>query len=113
MSDSCRSSGLITADKLVVTGQCKLVSFHGYNNHATTTCIVKIYDNTAASGKQVAEIVMPPHLGIVTDDTTGGDQDATQLTTINIEADFHGVLCRNGLYVDITNGTPRLTIEFA
>ena len=109
----CRSSGLITADTLVFSGQCKLVSFHGYNNHATTSCTVKIYDNVAASGKQVAEIILPPHIAVITDDTSGGDQDATQQTTVQIEADYHGVLCRNGLYVDITNGTPRLTIEFA
>ena len=111
----CRSSGLINADTLVVTGQCKLISVHGYNNHATQTCTVKIYDNTAAgtAANQVAELILPPHLSIITDDSSGGDQDATQNTTIQIEADYHGVICLTGLYVDVTGGTPRLTVEFA
>ena len=110
---SCRSSGLITADTLVFTGQCKLISVHGYNNHGVTACTIKIYDNTAASGKQIAEVILPPHQAVIQDDTSGGDQDATQNTTAFVEADYHGVLCRNGLYVDVTGGTPRLTIEFA
>mgnify|MGYP003155699233 FL=1 len=113
MTQGCRSSGLITADTLVHSGRCKLVSFHGYNNHATASCTVKIYDNTAASGTQVAEIILPPHISSVMDDTSGGDQDATQNTTVQIEADYHGVICTNGIYVDVNGGTPRLTVEFA
>ena len=115
MTQGCRSSRLITADTLVHSGRCKLISFHGYNNHATASCVVKIYDNTSAgtAANQVAEIILPPHISSVMDDTSGGDQDATQNTTIQIEADYHGVICLTGLYVDVTGGTPRLTVEFA
>jgi hypothetical protein len=109
----CRSSGLITADTLVNTGQCKLISFHGYNSHMTTACTVKIYDNTAGSGTQIAEIYLPSQMTIVTDDTSGGDQDARAATAVNFECDFHAILCRNGIYVDVTGGTPRIFVEFA
>ena len=111
MSSSCRSSGLITADTLVFTGQCKLVSIHAYNLHAATHTTVKVYDNTAASGKQIAELYLPPILMLGTD---GSGQDTGNPVGLQtIEFDMHGVLCRNGLYVDVTGGTPRLTIEFA
>jgi hypothetical protein len=109
----CRSSGLITADTLVNTGQCKLISFHGYNNHATDACTIKIYDNTAASNPQIAEIYLPGKMTTVMDDTSGGDQDAMDATAVNFECDFHAILCRNGIYVDVTGGTPRIFVEFA
>ena len=102
MTQGCRSSRLITADTLVHSGRCKLISFHGYNNHATASCVVKIYDNTAASGKVVSKYVVP---GI--NDAGGNGLSPT------LEFDMHGVICENGLYVDITNGTPNLTVEFA
>mgnify|MGYP003140707900 FL=1 len=31
----------------------------------------------------------------------------------SVELDMHGVLCRKGLYVDVTGGTPNITVEFA
>ena len=113
MVAGCRTSGVLTASALVNSGKCKLVSIHAYNSHAGQPSTITVYDNTAASGKQVAEIILPPHLSSIMDDTSGGDQDATQNTTVQLEADYHGVLCRNGLYVDVTNGTPRLTVEFS
>ncbi len=39
--------------------------------------------------------------------TAGGDN-----LQPSIEYDMHGVICRKGLYVDVLNGTPNLTIEF-
>ena len=112
MSSSCRSSGLITADTLVFTGQCKLVSIHGYNIHASTHTTVIVYDNTAASGKIVAKLYLPP---LTMSGTTGAGADPTvnPVGMNNIEFDMHGVLCRNGIYVDITDGTPNITVEFA
>ena len=49
----------------------------------------------------------------VMDDTSGGDQDAMDATAVNFECDFHAILCRNGIYVDVTGGTPRIFVEFA
>mgnify|MGYP003148632663 CR=1 FL=1 len=99
----CRSSGLITADTKVFSGRCKLVSIHACNLHANTATIIIIYDNTAASGKVVAKLIIP---GVATaaGNAIGGN---------TIEYDMHAVICDNGLYVDVTSGTPELTIEYA
>ncbi len=88
----CRSSGLITADTLVNTGQCKLISFHGYNNHATDACTIKISDNTAASNPQIAEIYLPGKMPTDMDETLGCDQVAMDATVANFECDFHAIL---------------------
>jgi hypothetical protein len=107
----CRSSGLITADTLVHTGRCKLVSIHGYNEHAGNACVIIIYDNTAASGKVVAKLRLPGLNGTGTDGD--GNPTSAAIEANPIEFDMHGVICHNGLYVDVTNGTPNLTIEYA
>jgi hypothetical protein len=101
MSNVARSSGLITADALVHTGRCKLVSIHACNLHATDQTIITVYDNTAASGKVVAKMIVNSTA------TASGDN-----LQPSIEYDMHGVICRKGLYVDVLNGTPNLTIEF-
>ena len=87
-------------------------------DHTIKKCEIRKYSMDDPRGQiesldEVAEIVLPPHLAVITDDTSGGDQDATQNTTVQIEADYHGVICLNGIYVDVTGGTPRLTVEFA
>jgi hydroxymethylglutaryl-CoA reductase len=102
----CGSSGLITADTLVHTGRCKLVSIHGYNAHVADNSIIIVYDNTAASGKIVAKIILPAVTYGV-----GGPAEMSQ--AISTEFDMHGVICYNGLYVDVTAGTPNLTVEYA
>ena len=102
MTQGCRSSGLITADALVHTGRCKLISIHVSNLHPSDASIIAVYDNTAASGKVVSKFVVP---GI--NDAGGNGLSPT------LEFDMHGVICDNGLYVDVTNGTPNLTVEFA
>ena len=102
---ACRSSGLLTADALIVTGQRKLVSVHATNLHANTASTIVVYDNTAASGKIVAKLYIPP---------VGYDAGGAPAGGISSwEYDMHGVLCRNGLYVDVTGGTPNLTIEYS
>ena len=106
MSNVARSSGLITADALVHTGRYKLVSIHGFNQHASDICIVAVYDNTAASGKVVAKFLLNP---LQRDPGTGQAEHSAG----SIELDMHGVICLNGLYVDITGGTPSITVEFA
>ena len=112
-----RSSGVLTADALVVTGQCKLISIHGINVHATDATTATIYDNTAASGKKVAVFALPAQTGATSIETTGGSGVQNIIgaapTLVSFEWDMHGVLCKNGLYLDVTGGTPNITIEFA
>jgi len=91
MVAGCRSSGVLTASTLVVTGQAKLVSIHFCSVGAPT--VIKVFDNTSASGKEVARITIPP-------DTVG-------------EFDMHGVLCRNGIFVEEASGAMEVSIEYS
>jgi len=92
----CRSSGAITADKLIYTGRGKLISIHALG-FAPNTAYVKIYDNTSASGEVIGILAV------------GGTSEST-------EADMHGVIFKNGLYADVTHvgGTTGsiFTVEF-
>jgi hypothetical protein len=92
MVAGCRSSGVLTGNALVVTGQVKLISIHAteVNNAAA---VIKVYDNTAASGKEIARMTLA----------------ANQ----TIEFDMHGVLCTNGLYFEEVSGAVAVSIEFA
>jgi hypothetical protein len=89
----CRSSTLIVGDLLVYTGQCKLISIHAMNSHASDATTIVVYDNVAGSGDIVAKMVLGAGL--------------------SLEYDMHGVICKTGLYVDVTAGTPELTLEFS
>ena len=80
----CRSSGAITADKLVYTGRGKLISIHGLG-FAPNNAYVKVYDNTSASGDVIGVLAVGP---------PGPEA---------IEADCHGVIFKNGLYADVTH----------
>jgi hypothetical protein len=91
MVAGCRSSGVLTASTLVVTGQAKLVSIHFCAVGAPT--VIKVFDNTSASGKEVARITIPP-------DTAG-------------EFDMHGVLCMNGIFVEEASGAMEVSIEYS
>ena len=91
MVAGCRSSGVLTASTLIVSGQAKLISIHACSVGAPT--VIKVYDNTAASGREVARLTMQP------------DQI--------IEFDMHGVLCRNGIYLEEASGAMEVSIEFA
>jgi len=93
---ACRSSGFLTSDTLIRSGQCKLVSVHAVNVSANSSgtgagnaVTLNLYDNTAASGTIVAKI----HLS--------GTNDGTNFFGTTFEMDLHGVICQNGLYADI------------
>ena len=91
MVAGCRSSGVLTASALVVSGQVKLISIHACSVGAPT--VIKIFDNTAASGKEIARLTMGP--------------DSI------IEYDMHGVLCMTGIYVQEASGAMEVSIEYA
>lgn len=88
----CRSSGVLTASAVVFNGSCKLVSIHA-TEVAGSSATIKVFDNTAASGKELARITLT----------------ANQ----TIEFDMHNVICSNGLYFEETSGSVACSIEFA
>jgi len=94
---SCRSSGVLTASAIVSADRCKLISIHAQLTGADPT-LVRIFDNTAASGKELARI------NLVTSKTD------------TIEFDMHGVIASTGLYLEIASsgGTgAAVSVEFA
>jgi hypothetical protein len=94
MVAGCRSSGVLTADKLVVTGQAKLISIHAAEvGGAGAPALIKVYDSTSASGKEIARMAI------------GGEQ--------TLEFDMHGVLCTNGIFFEEVSGAVAVSIEFS
>tara|TARA_Y100001938_G_C7992860_1_gene380416 strand:+ start:133 stop:405 length:273 start_codon:yes stop_codon:yes gene_type:complete len=87
----CRSSGLLDASAQVVTGKCKLVSIHVAA--VGGAAIVKVFDGTDNTGKEVARINV--------------------LANTSIEFDMHGVLMENGIYYEETTGNAAVFINFA
>ena len=76
---SCRSSGLLTVNTQVFTGQCKLISIHVSADNGAPV-LIKVFDGTANTDKEVARITAQP-------DTS-------------VEFDMHGVLMSNGIYYE-------------
>jgi hypothetical protein len=93
---SCRSSGVLTASGLVYSGKCKLISIHAqYTGSSATT--IKVFDNTAASGKELARLILTAN-------------------PKTIEFDMHGVLCSKGLFLEISGNAgfgAAVSVEFA
>ncbi len=93
----CRSSGVLTASAIVSGERSKLISIHAQLTGADPT-LVRIFDNTAASGKELARI------NLVTSKTD------------TIEFDMHGAIATVGLYIDIATGGSKgaaVSIEFS
>lgn len=89
MADTSRSSGVLSASAVIAAHACMLKSIH-------TTCradgpdeyIVKVFDSkdsTLTGNTELARLVF------------NGDTTAN-----NIEYDMHGVMAREGLYLEIT-----------
>lgn len=97
----CRSSGVLTASAIIFSGSCKLTSIHAQLTGSTATT-VKVFDNTAGSGKELARIILAADEGGVSPSC--------------IEFDMHGVLCSTGLYLDIATGLgtgAAVSVEYA
>ena len=88
----CRSSGVLTSSAVVSSDRALLISIHA-TEVAGSAATIKIWDNTAASGKEVARITLA----------------ANQ----TIEFDMHGVLCTNGIYFEEDAGSVAVSVEFA
>ena len=94
---SCRSSGVLTSSAVVLAERCKLISIHVMQTGAGATTTVRVFDNTAASGKELARVITEPNSPAV-------------------EFDMHGVIASNGLYLDISTGAgtgAAVSVEFS
>jgi len=95
---SCRSSGVLTASSVITSERCKLISVHAQATSSAPTT-VKVFDNTAASGKELVRIIVAP----------------APESPAAIEFDMHGVIATNGLYLDISTGAgtgAAVSVEF-
>ncbi len=92
MVAGCRSSGVLTGSALIASGQVKLISIHA-TEVGGGAAVIKIFDNTAASGKEIARMTLA----------------ANQ----TIEFDMHGVLAMTGLYFQEVSGAVAVSVEFA
>ena len=95
MADTSRSSGVLSASAIIVKNTCRLKSVH-FSAFAAGPDIVtiKVWDSkdaTTSGNTELARFV------------TKANQ-----TVFNIEYDMHGVLAREGLYLQILNseGSP-------
>tara|TARA_R110001583_G_scaffold32658_4_gene111098 strand:- start:3062 stop:3406 length:345 start_codon:yes stop_codon:yes gene_type:complete len=99
MAFGCRSSGVLGASKIIVTGKTKLVSIHAAlfvtGGDAVT---INVFDGTDNSGTKIA---------MISHSTNG---------YYNLEYDMHGVLCNTGLFLEVAeagSSTVNVSIEFA
>lgn len=93
---SCRSSGVLTASSVISSERCKLISVHAMNTGAGADTTIKVFDNTAASGKELVRIIVAPQNSAV-------------------EFDMHGVIASIGLYLEISTGSgtgAAVSVEF-
>lgn len=88
---ACRSSGKLTADTLVVTGKVRVASFF-VQETAGSTAEIALYDNTAASGNEVARVKLTSALGH--------------------DVDLHGVMVTNGIYFKLVSGAATAFINY-
>jgi hypothetical protein len=109
MSLTCATTGVKVADGsdddiVLVSSRCKLMSIHvtvTSSNSSAALSTLKFYDNaSAASGTEISRLNLL----------------ASSTSPQTIEFDMHGVLCANGLFVDVTVGsncTVAYSVEFA
>jgi hypothetical protein len=83
----CRSSGVLGASAIISPDSAKLIGLHlsikVVGGNAVT---VKAFDGTDNSGLELCRFYSA---------TTG---------TYNLEYDMHGVMCPNGIFLEITEG---------
>ena len=100
--DTCRSSGVLTASAVIAAHQCRLKSIHfSVFAGGPDVITIKVWDSkdsTLTNNTELARFVVK----------------ASQVVS-NIEYDMHGVLAREGLYLQIANsaGSPDATTRHA
>ena len=93
----CRSSGVLSSSAIVSNEGAKLVSIHFVAMVNSGQVIIKVFNGRDNSGVEVYRF---NHM-------VDG--------FYNLEADMHGVLCRNGIYLEITatgSSTAHVSVEF-
>lgn len=93
----CRSSGVLSSSAIVSNENAKLVSVHLNTIVNGGLVLIKVFNGTDNSGVEVYRF--------------GHAVDGYY----NFEADLHGVLCRNGIYLEITTAgstTANVSVEF-
>lgn len=103
---SCRSSGVLTASAVVSVERCKLMSIHAQYTGTTGITTVKLFDNTAASGKELVRIILQ----------APNPADPALYNNSTFEFDMHGVIASNGLYLEISTGAgtgAAVSVEFS
>ena len=98
----CRSSGAISADTLITTGQGKLISVHGFSTGSDTGYIT-LHDCLTQGTCSDANMIGLLYVGLASTGSAYG------------EADMHGVIFKTGLYADVTDvaGTgTKFLVEF-
>ena len=100
-SGTCFSSGVRTADAIIHKGRCKL--FYILASTVTYfTFTFKVFDSADNDPSSAGEIEVA-RLQISSTGATNWQ---------SLEYDMHGVVCQNGIFVDVT-GTGAYSIEFA
>ena len=100
-SGTCFTSGVRTAYAIIRTGRCALISILA-STVTDGTFTVKVYDSADNDPSAAGEVEVA-RMQIHSTGATRGN---------SMEYDMHGVVCQNGIYVDIT-GTGAYSIEFA
>ena len=94
----CRSSGVLGASAIVSNEGAKLISIHAAISISGGDAVtVKVFNGTDNGGTEVARIHQ----------ATNGHY--------NLEYDMHGVLCRSGIFLEITeagSSTANISVEF-
>tara|TARA_R100001463_G_scaffold3639_2_gene14562 strand:- start:253 stop:558 length:306 start_codon:yes stop_codon:yes gene_type:complete len=94
----CRSSGVLGASAVVSSENAKLISIHSAITIAGGDAVtVKVFNGTDNTGTEIARIHQ----------ATNGHY--------NLEYDMHGVLCRSGIFLEITeagSSTANISVEF-
>jgi len=94
----CRSSGVLGASAIISNDNAKLVSIHAAITIASNAAVtIKVFNGTDNSGTEIARIFH------------------TVTGHYNLEYDMHGVLCRSGIFLEVTeagSSTANVSVEF-
>ena len=93
----CRSSGVLGASAIITPDSAKLISVHFAIMVNGGNCTFKVFNGTDNTGQ---ELVRFSH-------SVDG--------FYNLEYDMHGVMCPNGIFLEITEGgssTAHVSVEF-
>ena len=83
----CRSSGVLGASAIITPDSAKLISLHMCITVNGGACTVKVFHGTDNTGQELVRF---------TNQVNG---------FYNLEYDMHGVMCPNGIFLEITEAS--------